>query len=211
MTKAVYIIITVTYINDTIIIMKQNSSQKRLYSIVAIASAVGFIASFLQMIEKVELLKNPQAILTCNINAVFSCTNILNAWQSSVFGFPNSLMCIAFFALTLAIGLVGWTSGSINKNLRLTFQGFALFFIGFGFWYLWQSIFIVGAICIFCLFCYAAVLTIAGAWLRINQKDSPFSKKVQKIIDRMIASGNDIFIWLSIAAIIIAEAIIKFI
>jgi len=191
--------------------MKQDSSQKRLYSIVTIASAVGFIASFLQMIEKVELLKNPQAVLACNINAVFSCTNILDAWQSSVFGFPNSLMCIAFFALTLAIGLVGWTGGTITKSLRLFFQGFALFFIAFGFWYLAQSIFVVGGLCIFCIFCYAAVLTISGAWLRINQKDLPMSSNDKSALGRMISNNNDIFIWLSIAAIIVAEAIIKFV
>lgn len=189
--------------------MKQ-SLQKKLYSIVTIASAVGFLASFLQMLEKVQLLENPQAVLVCNINAVFSCTNILNAWQSSVFGFPNSLMCVTFFAMTMALGLVGWTSGTMNKNLRLTFQGLSLFFIGFGFWYLWQSIFIVGALCIFCIFCYGGVLTISGVWLRLNQKELPVSKKVQKCIDRMIAGNNDIFIWLTIAVIIVAEMIIKF-
>jgi len=195
--------------NDIITFMKQ-STQKILYGTVTIASVIGFIASFLQMIEKVELLKNPHAVLTCNINAIFSCTNILNAWQSSVFGFPNSLMCIAFFAMTMALGLVGWTGGSMNKKLRLTFQGFALFFIGFGFWYLWQSIFIVGALCIFCIFCYAAVLTISGAWLRLNSNETCLNKKHQKCLNNMIAKNFDILIWVVIAIVIIAEMLIKF-
>ena len=190
--------------------MKQHSLHKILYGTITIASVVGFLASFLQMLEKIALIENPQAVLTCNINPVFSCTNILNAWQSSVFGFPNSLLCIIFFAMTLAIGLVGWSGGSINSKLRLVFQGLALFFIGFGFWYLWQSIFVVGSLCIFCILCYAAVLAISGAWLRLNQKDLPIGKKAHQYIDRVIADNNDIFIWLSIALVIVLEMVIKF-
>jgi len=98
----------------------------------------------------------------------------------------------------------------MSKKLRLWFMGMALFFIAFGFWYLAQSIFVVGGLCIFCIFCYAAVLTISGAWLRINQADLPISINNRQAIGRMIAKNNDIFIWLSIVAIIIAEMIIKF-
>lgn len=191
-------------------LFQRTNTQKTLYATVTIAAIIGFLASFMQMIEKVTLLSNPQADLVCNINPIFSCTNILNAWQSSVFGFPNSLMCIAFFAIMLAVGLVGWTGGTISKNLRLVFQGIALFFIGFGFWYLWQSIFVVGSLCIFCIFCYSGVLAISYAWLRINQHDLPIGKKAQKFIDKTISGGNDIFIWLSIALLIVLEMIIKF-
>lgn len=186
------------------------SKDKNLYRLITLAGAVGFIASFLQMIEKVELLKNPNSVLFCNINAVFSCTNILNVWQSSVFGFPNSLMCIAFFVLMLTAGLIGWTGSSISKTLRLIFMGFAWFFVGFGFWYLWQSIFVVGAICIFCLFCYAAVLAISGAWLRLNHKDLKLNKGLKRSLDKAISKNFDIVFWLVIAIIIAIESIIKF-
>jgi uncharacterized membrane protein len=190
--------------------MKQLSKLKMLYGIITIASIMGLLASFLQMIEKITLLENPHAVLTCNINSVFSCTNILNVWQSSVFGFPNSLMCTVFFSLTMAIGLVGWTGGSINSRLRLVFMGLSLFFIGFGFWYLWQSIFIVGALCVYCMACYAAVLVISSAWVRLNSKDMNLNKQSQKYLDRMIVSGYDLIIWTLIAVIIIAEVLIKF-
>jgi uncharacterized membrane protein len=189
---------------------KNHTNQKNLYMTMTISAIVGLIASFWQMIEKIAILTAPTEPLSCNINAIFNCSNILNVWQSSVFGFPNSLMCIVFFVIILAIGLVGWTGGTINKNLRLTLQAFTLFFIGFGFWYLWQSIFTVGAICIFCLFCYAAVLAISFTWLRINQHDLPISKNAKKFIDATVADGSDLFIWLSIALIIIGEMVWQF-
>lgn len=187
------------------------NKDKRLYSLITIAGVIGFLASFLQMIEKVELLKNPNSALFCNINAVFSCTNILNVWQSSVFGFPNSLMCIAFFAILMTAGLIGWTGSTMDKKLRLVFMGLAWFFVGFGFWYLWQSIFVVGALCIFCIICYGAVLVISGSWLRLNHKDMRLNKTYRHFLEKAITKNYDVFFWLLIAIIITFEAVIKFV
>lgn len=88
---------------------------KRLYETIAIAGAIGFLASFFQLLEKIHLLEKPSAQLICNINPVFNCTNILNVWQSSVFGFPNSLICIVFFVIMTTAGLIGWFDVSVGK------------------------------------------------------------------------------------------------
>jgi uncharacterized membrane protein len=190
--------------------MKQPTKQKLLYGIITICGAIGFTASFLQMLEKITLLKNAHAVLTCNFGTVFNCSNILNAHQSSVFGFPNSLLCISFFAVTMSAGLVGWVSGIVNSKLRFFYEALALFFVGFGFWYFWQSIFNIGSICIYCLFCYGSVLAISGAWFRLNYRDLPLSAKAHKALSRAVALGADIFVWILIALGITLEAIIKF-
>lgn len=190
--------------------MTKSIKQRVLYGTITIASAVGFLASFLQMLEKLTLLKNANSILTCNINSVLSCSNILNAHQSSVFGFPNSLLCISFFALTFSTGLVGWTGGLIQAKLRLFYEAMALFFVGFGFWYFWQSIFNVGSICIFCIFCYGSVLTISGAWFRLNYKELGLSKPLLAKAEKLINSGYDILVWFFIALVILIEGIVKF-
>jgi len=190
--------------------MKPFPKQKLLYGIITIGAVIGFTASFLQMLEKITLLKNAHAVLTCNFGSVFNCSNILNAHQSSVFGFPNSLLCISFFAVTLSIGLAGWTGSLINTKLRLIFEALALFFVGFGFWYFWQSIFNIGSICIYCLFCYGGVLAINGAWFRLNYQSLPVNKKAQSLLTSLVAKGADIFLWIIIALGITLEAIIKF-
>lgn len=184
--------------------------QKSLYAIVTIGAGVGFIASFLQMLEKITLLKDAHAVLSCNLSSVFNCSNILNAHQSSVFGFPNSLLCITFFAILLTLGLAGWTGGVVGTKLRITYQAMSVFFAGFGFWYLWQSIFNVGSLCIYCAFCYGGVLLINVALFRLNYKDYPLSKRYRKLADRIVAAGADIFFWCLIGLVIILEAIIKF-
>jgi uncharacterized membrane protein len=198
------------YLSAIIRVMGLVGRQKVLYGVMTIGAAIGFTASFLQMLEKIALLKNAHTTLSCNLNSVFSCSNILNAHQSSVFGFPNSLLCISFFAIMLSAGLIGWTGGLINAKLRLVYQAMTLFFVGFGFWYFWQSIFNVGSLCIYCVFCYGGVLLISGAWFRLNYKELHLDKSVQRVADLMVSSGADIFLWCLIALVIVLEAIIKF-
>ena len=164
---------------------------------------MGFVASFWQLLDKLTLLKNTHAALSCNLNSVFNCSNILNAHQSSVFGFPNSLLCLILFLIAMVLGTAGLTGSLIHKWVRFVAQGMALFTVGFGLWYLWQSIFNIGAFCIFCIFCFAGVLIINAAWFRLNRKDL-------RLGDRWTARGVDFFIWCLIALVIAFEAIIRF-
>ncbi|NTW61364.1 hypothetical protein HGB24_01580 [Candidatus Saccharibacteria bacterium] len=185
--------------------------QSNIYKIVSISSLVGLTASFFQLLDKLAILKNPSTPLICNINSVFSCSNILNAWQSSVFGFPNSIMCIIFFALIISAGLIGVNNGIINRQMRLFYMWLSFFFVGFGFWYLSQSIFEVGAMCIYCVFCYSAVLTISGSLFRLNYTEISKNKTVKKFLTNMVKNQIDILIWIIIALVIIGELIIKFV
>jgi len=119
-------------------------------------------------------------------------------------------MCIIFFVVMMTAGIVGWTGGTINSKLRLVFLAMALFFVGFGFWYLWQSIFIIGSMCIYCIFCYGGVLVASDALLRLSYKDIKLNNNIQKTLSRMIANKADIVLFASIALIIVLEIIIKF-
>lgn len=187
-----------------------SKSQKKLYGVILFGALVGFIASFWQLLEKLTLLKNNAAPLSCNLNSVFSCTNVLNAPQSSVFGFPNSLLCIILFTIAIVAAIVGLTGTKIARGVRFSFQFLALFTVFFGLWYLWQSIFNLGAMCIFCVFCFGGVLTINAAWFRLNYSDYPISKSVKRKLDAGVAKGADIFFWCLIGLVVVAEAVIKF-
>lgn len=172
-----------------------------LYIVITIGASAGLIASFLQTLEKLTLLKQVNATpLVCDLNSVFSCTNVLNAWQSSVFGFPNSLMCIVFFTLALGIGLAGATGGVVARSLRLALQGISLFFLCFGLWFLGQSTYVIGSLCIFCIFCFAGLLLINAAWLRLNAWDLPLGDRINKILARAINRDVDLVAWFVLGA-----------
>ncbi len=65
----------------------------------------------IQIVEKIAILKNPATTLLCDVNSVMSCTDVLNAWQSSVLGPPNALIGAVMFAL-LGSGAFGAVLGN---------------------------------------------------------------------------------------------------
>lgn len=183
---------------------------RTLYTVMTVGGAVGMLAAFLQTLEKLILISNANATLPCNFNSVFSCSAVLNAWQSSVFGFPNSIMCMALFTVFTAVALVGATNGVISKGMRLGTQALSLFTLGFALWFLWQSTYVIGALCIFCLFCFAGLLMVNWAWLRLNVQDLPFSKQVIAKLQGWIKSGLDTFGWAALAAVVAIAMALRF-
>ncbi len=163
---------------------------------------VGTTASFLETIEYQQLLKNAHASLACNLNSVFSCGNVLNAWQSKVFGFPNSMMCMLFFTLMASAGLIGLTGSTLAPRLRLLLHSIALFFLGFGTWFMWQSTFRIVSLCILCLFCFSGLLAINWTWLRLNIDILPLPASWRRRMHKVVQQGADTFIWLTFAIVI---------
>lgn len=189
---------------------KSNIKHIKLWWVLSAASAVGLLASFIQTIERIDYARNPKIPLTCDVNTIFSCSNVFDAWQSSVFGFSNSLMCIVFFTLSLGVGLAGATGSQLARNLRYVLHFFAVFFLGFGAWYLWQSTYKIGYICIFCIACYGAVIAMNATWLRLNADNLFAHPKAYKRWQRIKAGGTDLFMWALWAIAISAMIIFHF-
>jgi uncharacterized membrane protein len=184
--------------------------QRTLYGIMLAGTLIGMVAAFLQTLEKLVLIANQNAVLPCNLNSVFSCSTVLNSWQSSVFGFPNSIMCLTLFTIFSSIALVGVTGGTLPRRLRLGIQGLSLFTLAFALWFLWQSTYVIGALCIFCLFCFAGLLMLNWAWLRINYKDLPLSADYHTKLEKWIAAGYDTVAWLVFGAVVAAAMALRF-
>lgn len=184
--------------------------QRTIYGIMTTGGVIGMVAAFLQTTEKIALLKNKDAILTCDLNSVFSCTNVLNAWQSSVFGFPNSLMCLVLFTIFASIALVGVSGGKLSQGLRLGIQALSLFTLGFAMWFLTQSIYVINALCILCIFCFAGLLLVNWGWLRLNAASLPIGERGRAALARGIQNGADIFGWFVLAALVALAMVLRF-
>ncbi len=175
-----------------------------------IGGGIGMAAAFLQIIEKITLLKNKDAILTCDLNSIFSCSTVLGAWQSSVFGFPNSIMCLVLFTIFGTISLVGVAEGALPRQLRIGIQALSLATLAFALWFIGQSIYSIGSLCILCLFCLSGLLLVNWGWLRLNAADLPVGKRARAVISRALAKDYDILAWIVLALIVIFAMILRF-
>lgn len=190
--------------------MKNNQRQTKLYAIMSAGSAIGLVSSFMQMMDKIALLKDSGAVLSCNINDALSCSTVLNSQQASVLGPPNALISTIMFCFFLAIGLVGLTGGTVSKKMRFITQSLSVFTLAFGFWFLMQSIFVIQSLCIFCIFSTFGLLLVNATWLKLNYLDIKISKKFDSVMKSLVEKNFDILIWMTIAVFIIAAAMLKF-
>ena len=190
--------------------MKHNQYVTRLYAIMTFGSAVGLVASFMQMMDKLTLLKDSGAVLACNVNSTLSCSTVLGSPQASVLGPPNALISTIMFCFFLAIGLAGLTGGVISRSMRFVTQGLAIFTLAFGFWFLMQSIFVIQSLCIYCIFNTFGLLLVNAAWLRLNYKDVKINARVDSMLKNLVTTSFDILIWLIIAIFIVGAALFQF-
>ena len=184
--------------------------QRPIYITMLIGSIIGLLAAFLQTTEKIALLKNKDAVLACDLNSVFSCTDVLNAWQSAVFGFPNSLMCLVLFTIFAGIALVGVSGGILPRGLRLGIQTLSLFTLGFALWFLTQSIYVINALCILCIFCFTGLLLVNWGWLRLNAADVPIGERGRAFLRRCITGGFDTLAWILLGLALVLAMILRF-
>lgn len=185
-------------------------NKRIVYGLMAGGGIIGVLAAFIQTTEKIALLKNKDTILACDVNSVFSCTNVLHAWQSSVFGFPNSLMCVVLFTAFTSVAVVGLSGGTLPRAVRLMTQGLSLFMLGFALWFLTQSIYVIGALCILCIFCFGGLLLVNWGWLRLNTIDMPVGEPGRRFLQRHINSGADVFFWVLLALLVAFAMILRF-
>jgi len=190
--------------------MEHKQNWIKLYAIMTAGSVIGLVASFTQMMDKITLLKDSGAPLVCNINASLSCSTVLNSQQASVLGPPNALISTIMFCFFLAIGLAGLTSSVISVKMRFITQFLAIFTLLFGMWFLYQSIFVIQSLCIYCIFNTFGLLLINATWLKLNYLDIKINTKINQVFKKLVEKNYDILIWLIIAILIIASAMFKF-
>ena len=70
-----------------------------------VAGLIGFAAAFALTLDKIHLLQDPNAQLSCNFNVLVGCAKNLNSWQGDLLGFPNPLIGLGGWTATVAVGV----------------------------------------------------------------------------------------------------------
>lgn len=173
-----------------------------------LAGAAGLVFTTVQIMEKISILKNPTAGLFCDLNAKVSCTNVLEAWQSSVLGPPNALIGAIMFAILGSAGL-GWLLGSRSSRAHLAvLWGLAVFFAVFATWFMYQTAFAIGSLCLWCTGIVTAVLATCAALTRAANTAGAFGAgRLGRALGLAVRSHLDLIIWggwwLGIAAMLL--------
>lgn len=136
-----------------------NISQKYPWVLIG-GGLVGLVASVWQAAERVQMLKEPQAPLSCNLNPVIDCGGVLGNRWAALFGFPNAFIGIAIFAMLVMAGIALLGNTKPTKLLLRAVLSISTVLILFSFWFFGMSLYVIGKVCIFCIFIWAVSVPI---------------------------------------------------
>lgn len=132
------------------------------------------VAMTWQASERISMLKNPTAPLSCNLNPVIDCGSVLNDRLAALFGFPNAFIGMIVFGMLLLSGLFLLTGTKITRSFATIVLILSTILLGFSFWFFGVSLYIIEKICIFCLVGWIASIPIFTysfqQWLSISNK-----------------------------------------
>jgi uncharacterized membrane protein len=114
-----------------------------------ITSLIAFIVALVLVYEKIANLINPTVAPSCSVNPLVSCTPVLTSWQGSLLGVPNPIYGIICFTLLCIISFFTIFMKMPKWVWLCTFLG-VTFGFGLVIWFVSQSLFVIGAICIYC-------------------------------------------------------------
>jgi uncharacterized membrane protein len=150
-----------------------------------IFGTIGIIAAFVLTMEKMTLLANPNYQPSCNLNPVLSCGSIIRTKQASAFGFPNPFIGLAGYAVIITIGM-GILAGATYK--KWFWKGLnigALFGLLFIHWLFYESLYDIGALCIYCMIVWGITAPLFWYTTLYNLREGNIKtpKKLESIVN----------------------------
>lgn len=137
----------------------------------ALASLAGIAATVVQIVERIALAENPHGKLACNISKLISCTDVLLAPQASVFGpIPNAAIGLFMFSVFLTAFAVAASRTNISKGFARGMQFLMLFMFAFVAWFMWQTAFVIGALCLYCTVIATGTVIANLAWWKVTHR-----------------------------------------
>lgn len=178
--------------------------QRRWYALMMVGGALGIVTAAWQTVERISWAADPKAAgSVCEINSVLSCSSVFSHWQSSALGVPNSLIALPLFAMFAASGLAGLLGSRLSRSYLATLTGFTVFFAAFIVWYLEQSAFSIGVLCLFCVGCAVNLIISGIGTIRVAAAENALGDgRLGRGLRLQVDAGVDLIVWAGLAAVI---------
>ncbi len=188
----------------------ENRSKKWIAGLLIVFGSVGLLASFTLSVDAYMVVKNPQTQLACSINAVLNCLQVMKTPQAEIFfGIPNSFFGMMAFPVLITIGVMLAIGARLPKWFKTCMQIGALGGLAFAWWMFFDSLYIIGVLCPWCLTVTTSMTIIFGAITHYNLRENTFDFKrptYDKILKFLNADGDKL-IW---ATVLVTFAFLTF-
>lgn len=126
--------------------------------VLVVTGVIGWVAAGILILEKLELYRDPNHVTSCDINPWVSCGQVMQTWQSELFGFPNPFIGLVGFSVIITTGM-GLLAGArfatwywVGLQLGVTLGSV------FALWLWSQALFQIYVLCLYCMIVWAAMI-----------------------------------------------------
>ncbi|WP_324653424.1 vitamin K epoxide reductase family protein [Georgenia sp. H159] len=143
-----------------------------IFGTMLLSACISLFASFVLATDAIELAADPGAQLSCNISSTLSCGTVGVAWQASLFGFPNAFLGLVAEPVVITIAVAGL--GGVRFPRWFMFAAQVVYTLGFVFayWLFFQSMFVIGALCPWCLLVTLSTTLVFATLLHYNLREN---------------------------------------
>lgn len=175
-------------------------------ALLTVAGFVGLVNAAVLLVEKIELIKNPDYVPTCSINPVLSCGSVMTTPQAEAFGIPNPILGIAGFAAVAAIGLAVLAGAAFHRWFWMTLQAGVTFGVLFVHWLIYQSLYEIGALCPYCIVVWIVTIALFVHTTAHNLRPrTPPQTGLQRAVDKAVEYRGPILTgWYLVLTVLIA-------
>ena len=183
-----------------------------IFASMLVGAIISLMAAFILSIEAIDIAKNPNVFLSCNINSIINCGIVAKTSFAALFGFPNSFIGMISEPVVITVAIAGLSGVHFPRLFMFTAQIFYTLGFIFAYYLFFIGLFVVGAVCPWCLLVTLSTTFVFFSMTRYNiREENLFLPK--KLADRArnyIEKDYDKLILATIVVAVIAMLIIKY-
>ena len=161
-------------------------SYRKTYVAMLISSSLSLWAALVLSYDAIKIAGDPNAKLSCDVNAIVSCGKVARSWQSHLLGFPNAFLGMMTEPVVIAVAVAGLGLVAFPRWFLKTAHVVYTAGLIFALWLLSQSFFVIKAFCPWCLLVTASTITVFSTMTRINIMENTWGlseERQAKLVD----------------------------
>ncbi len=191
---------------------QKTRSNRWIFATMLVGAVISLIGAFVLSIDAVELAKNPGADLICSINVIVNCVTVAAHPTAEMFGFPNSFIGLITAPVVMTVAVAGLMGVVFPKLFMFAAQiGYTLGLL-FAYYMLYLSMFVIEALCPWCMVVMLATTFIFFSLTRYNIREENLylPKKISKKLKHFIDKDYDKLLLATIVMLLVVGILLKY-
>ena len=165
---------------------------------------IGLFAAFTLTQDKISILEDPNFVPSCSINPVLSCGSVIVTEQASIFGFPNPIIGLITYSVVITLAVLLLSRVVLPAWVWLGLNLGSLGGLAFVVWLVFQSLYVIDALCPFCMVAWVGTILIFWISTAENAKAGRFTRSgIPGFLSEIFSSLRWVFIGSTFLVILI--------